>query len=208
MITALVLATLAVAQAERPPSPAPSPSPSPAADPFSWQRPLPAASPRPVSDSIDRVVERMEAERDDPCLLARSQNVPCFPARTDLNGPTASVREGLGIIGPMTKPTPGGAPTRDEMGPHRPMPGQSAVSVGFDPGCVGKSILKGLRGKNDTYYLYRLRDANGVRAALYDHRIDPANFQGEVELVAELRGECAAVNAYEAERRRLQPAPR
>jgi hypothetical protein len=149
----------------------------------------------------------MEAERNDPCRLAREQGVPCFPARTDLNGPTASVREGLGIIGPMTKPTPGGAPTRDELGPHRPMPGQSLADVSFDPGCVGKSILKGLRGTNDTYYLYRLRDVNGDRVALYDRRIDPAKFQGEVAFLGEFRGECAAVNAYESERRKLLPAP-
>ena len=204
MISVLVFAAIAiVAQAE--PSPSPSPSPSPA--PFAWQRPLPSPSPRPIADSIDTVVGRLEAERNDPCLLARSQNVPCFPARTDMNGPTASVREGLGIIGPMTKPTPGGAPTIDEMGPHRPMPAESAVSVGFDPGCVGKSILKGLRGKNDKYFLYRLRDANGVRVALYDHRIDAAKFQGEAEFIAEVRGECAAVNLYESERRKITPAP-
>ena len=122
MITVLVLASLAaVAQAE------PRPSPSPSPDLFAWQRPLPQSPPRPVSDSVDRVVERMEAERNDPCLLAKSQNVPCFPARTDLNGPTASVREGLGIIGPMTKPTPGGAP--NDCSRIRENPRQSVADV-------------------------------------------------------------------------------
>ena len=200
MIGAFVLASLALVQAE----PRPSPSPSPLL--VSGARPLPLASPRPISDSIDRVVARIEAERNDPCLGARNEGVPCFPAETTSEGPTASVRESLGLPGPPLKPTPDRPPTREEMEPYRPMPPKPAVSVTFDPGCVGKSILKGLRGKNDTYYLYRFRDTNGVRVALYDHRIDAKTFQGEVEFLGEFRGECAAVDAYEQERRKL-PVP-
>jgi hypothetical protein len=115
------------------------------------------------------------------------------------------VREGLGILGPAEKPSPDRPPTRDEMGPYRPTPPSPLVSVTFDPGCVGKSILKGLRGKNDTYYLYRLRDVNGARVVLYDHRLDATRFQGEVELLGEFKGECAALAAYERERRRTPP---
>jgi hypothetical protein len=71
---------------------------------------------------------------------------------------------------------------------------------------VGKSILKGLKGKNDTYYVYRIRDVHGERVALYDHRIDATRFQGDVALVGEFHGECAALAAYLKERNRL-PSP-
>ena len=182
MIGVVAAATLAVAQA----------APTPPA--------------RPIAESVERVIDRLEAERRDPCLGARREGVPCFPVETSREGPTASVREGLGIIGPADKPSPDRPPTRDEMGPYRPTPPSPAASVSFDPGCVGKSIWKGLRGKNDTYYLYRLRDVNGARVVLYDHRVDAARFQGEVELLGEFEGECAALAAYERERRRT-PEP-
>jgi hypothetical protein len=189
MIGTVAAAALAVVQA----SPAPSPSPRP------------AQSPRPIAESVERVIDRLEAERRDPCLGAREEGVPCFPVETSREGPTASVREGLGLPdGKAGKPGPDRPPTRDEMGPYRPMPPSPAVSVTFDPGCVGKSIWKGLRGKNDTYFLYRLRDVNGTRVVLYDHRIDAARFQGEAELLGEFKGECDALAAYERERRRGQ----
>ena len=187
MIGVVTAATLAMAQAA-------SPSPSPRVSP----------SPRPIADSVERVIDRMEAERKDPCLGAREEGVPCFPVETSREGPRASVREGLGLPDPAPgKEAPGRPPTRDELGPYReatsPPP---LVSVTFDPGCVGKSIWKGLRGKNDTYYLYRVRDVHGARVVLYDHRIDAARFQGEVELLGEFKGECEAIAAYERERRK------
>ena len=165
---------------------------------------MPSPSPRPVAESIDRVVARIEAEKNDPCLEARRQDVPCFPVRTDLTGPTASVREGLGILGPLEKQSPNRPPTVSEMGPYREnQTSPSLADVSFDPGCVGKMIWKGLRGKNDMYYLYRLRDTAGERVMLYDHRIDASKFQGEIAFLGEFRGECAAISAYERERRRI-----
>jgi hypothetical protein len=189
MIVVLGLALVAAIA----PSPSPSPSPSPAASP----------SPRTIRDSVEVVVERAEAERKDPCLKARREGVPCFPSETQMNGPTASVREGLGLPGPDKKPVPRSAPTVDEMTPYRPHVTPPAASVSFDPGCVGKSILKGLKGKNDTYYVYRIRDVHGERVALYDHRIDATKFQGDVALVGEFHGECAALAAYLKERNKL-----
>ena len=40
----------------------------------------------------------------------------------------------------------------------------------FDPTCVGKSVLKKLKGKNDAYYLYRVRDtpASASRSTTVD----------------------------------------
>jgi hypothetical protein len=200
-----MIAVLGLALALASPSPAPSPSSSPSPSPS----PAASAPPRSIRDSIDPVVDRLEAERKDPCLKARREGVPCFPSQTETRGPTASVREGLGLPDRSDKkPSPDRPPTVEEMGPYRPTPTKPAVSVTIDPGCVGKSILKGLRGKNDTYYLYRLRDVNGERVVLYDHRIDPLRFQGEVEFLGKFDGECDALAAYERERRRSpSPAP-
>ena len=104
------------------------------------------------------------------------------------------------------KPAPGGAPTVAEMGPYRPGP-ESTVAplVRFDPGCVGKSFLKSLKGKNDTYYLYRLRDRQGDRVEMTDHKLDVATFQGEIEFLGRFDGECDAVAAYRREQARLVP---
>ncbi len=195
MIGVVTAAALAMAQAASPPA-SPSPSPSPRVSP----------SPRPIADSVERVIGRLEAERKDPCLGAREEGVPCFPVETGREGPRASVREGLGLPDPASgREAPDRPPTRDELGPFRPTPPSPAVSVTFDPGCVGKSIWKGLRGKNDTYYLYRLRDVHGARVVLYDHRIDATKFQGEVAFLGEFHGECDALAAYERERRRATP---
>ncbi len=83
------------------------------------------------------------------------------------------------------------------MGPVIPL-------VKFDPGCVGKSVLKKLKGRNDTYYLYRLRDVHGVRVALYDRRVDATTFQGDLEFLGKFDGECDALAAYRREQLKLE----
>jgi hypothetical protein len=180
-----------------PPSPAPSPSPSPS------PTPSPAASPtgRPVSESVDRVVSRMEDAREDPCKSAAQEGKPCFPVSTAVRGEEYSVRKSLGAPDlEKSKPAPGGAPTVAEMGPYRP--GLEAIPLNafsFDPGCVGKRILKSLKGKNDTYYLYRIRDIHGERVALYDRKLEAETFQGELAFLGKFDGECDALAAYRRE---------
>ncbi|HEY8149018.1 MAG TPA: hypothetical protein VIK51_08940, partial [Vicinamibacteria bacterium] len=131
-----------------------------------------------MSDSVDRVVNRIEDAREDPCKKAGQEGKPCFPVTTTVRGVEYSVRKSLGLPDPeKSKPAPGGAPTVAEMGPYRPGSRAGALPlpiplVKFDPGCVAKGILKSLKGKNDTYYLYRVRDTHGERVALYDRRLD------------------------------------
>lgn len=154
------------------------------------------------------MIDRLEAERKDPCLKAARENVPCFPVKTEQKRFDASVRESLGLPDDTPlKPTPGGAPTVAETGPYRPHPSKPAVSVTFDPGCVGKSALKRLKGKNDTYYLYRLRDVHGERVVLFDHKLDAATVQGDVAFLGKFEGECEAQAAYRREQRRTLPSP-
>jgi hypothetical protein len=183
-----------------PPSPGASPSPSASPSP---------AVPRPVSDSVDRVVKKIEDEKKDPCLAAKEKGVPCFPVTTSIKGEEVSVRESLRTYDPRTdRHAPGGVPTVDDMKPYRP--GSKAVEVPlvkFDPGCVGKSALKRLKGKNDVYYLYRLRDTQGLRVAMYDRRLEASTFQGELEFLGRFDGECDARAAYFRELLKESPSP-
>ncbi len=150
--------------------------------------------PRPISDSIEKVVERLEKERADPCRKTVAEGKPCFPVSTSVRGPQASVRESLGVLPPGTVPRPG------PVAPVIPL-------LAFDPGCVGKSVLKKLKGKSDVYYLYRLRDIHGVRVGLYDRRVDATTFQGDLEFLGRFDGECNALAAYRQEQRKLEPRP-
>src|SRR5947209_7539003 len=52
--------------------------------------------PHPISDSIEKVVERLEKERADPCRKTVAEGKPCFPVSTIIRGPETSVRESLG----------------------------------------------------------------------------------------------------------------
>ena len=167
--------------------------------------PSPSPSPRPIADSVEKVVERLEAERKDPCLKAAREKVPCFPVKTEEKGFDASVRESLGLLGPAEKASPDRPPTREEMGPYRPGSTTPTVGVTIDPVCVGKSALKRLRGKNDVYYLYRVRDVHGERVVLYDHRLDASRFQGDIAFLGRFDGECEAEAAYRREQRRTLP---
>jgi hypothetical protein len=194
MATAVLAASLAHAQAP------PAEEPRPLAD-----DPTPAAgSSRPLSDSAARIVRNLEEDGKPRCGKI-SERVPCFPVSIFESRPewTVSVRDSLGDLGPTGKSSPNRPPTPEEMKAFRPGPTSLvAPVVTFDPGCVGKSVLKHLKGKNDTYYLYRVRDVHGERAALYDHRLEPASFQGALEFLGRWDGECRALAAYRREDRR------
>ena len=170
------------------------------------ETPAATPSPRPIAESIEKVIERLEAERKDPCLESARENIPCFPVKTEKKPFDASVRESLGILGPAAKPSPDRPPTREEMGRYRPGSTTPTVGVTVDPICIGKSALKHLKGRNDVYYLYRVRDVHGERVVLYDHRLDASRFQGDLAFLGGFDGECEAQAAYRREQRRTAPA--
>jgi hypothetical protein len=153
---------------------------------------------------VERVIERIEKERKDPCRAAVTDGRPCFPVETVIRGPEISVRQGLEeAVADPQKESPDRPPTASELAPYLSgYMGPMATLVKFDPGCVGKSVLKRLRGKNDVYFLYRLRDVKGRRVELYDHRLDPTHFQGEMEFLGEFTNECDALAAWNREVRR------
>src|SRR5687767_1581823 len=150
--------------------------------------PSPPPSPRPILDSVEKVIDRLEEEQKDPCLKAARENVPCFPVKAEKKGFDASVRESLGILGPAEKPSPDRPPSPKEMEEHRPMPAKPLISKTVDPVCIGKSAFKRLKGKNDTYYLYRVRDVHGERVVLFDHRLDASRFQGNIAFLGKFEG--------------------
>jgi hypothetical protein len=167
----------------------------------------PSPSPRPITDSVEKVVERLERERQEPCLKAARLNVPCFPVKAEKKAFDASVRESLGIPLPAGQQSPDRPPTREEMADHRPTPTKPLASVTIDPVCAAKAALKRLRGRNDVYYLYRVRDVHGERVVLYDHRLDASRFQGDIAFLGKFDGECEAQAAYRREQRRGTPSP-
>jgi hypothetical protein len=131
-----------------------------------------------------------------------SEGVPCFPVATAKRRPqwATSLRQSLGYRGLEESPSPSRPPTVAELQPYRPGPvGPIAIFVTFDPTCVVKSVFKRLKGKNDAYYLYRVRDTRGERIALYGQRPTAETFQGGLELLGEFNGECKAVAAYRHE---------
>ena len=173
--------------------------------------PLPAASPsptpRPIAETAEAVIDRLEAERKDPCLKAARENVPCFPVKTEQKRFDASVRQSLGLPDDAPgKPSANRPPTVEEMNPYRPHPSKPAVSVTIDPVCAAKSALKRLKGRNDSFYLYRLRDIHGERVVLFDHKLDATRVQGDVAFLGKFDGECEAQAAYRREQRRTPAA--
>jgi hypothetical protein len=177
---------LAIFLAQAPAAPADEPPPT------TPPRTLPS---RPLRDSVERVVGKIEEDRKAPCRKV-AEGVPCFSTSIEVSPPevTTSVRDSLRDLGPPD-------------GTHSSRP---ASGFSFDPGCVGKSVLKRLKGKNDIYYLYRVRDVQGEHVALYDHRLEAATFQGAVEFLGKFDGECDALAAYRREDRKTgtpQPLP-
>jgi hypothetical protein len=172
------------------------PSPTP---PVTEAPPL-VGDPRPISASVEPAVEKAEAARRDPCKGVAVKGVPCFAATAEKQGRVYSVRES--ILGLGAEDLKGG-PAPDPFGPSR-NGGAGAprvTGVTFDPGCVAKSFVKKVKGRNDVYYVYLLHSPDGDRVEMRDSRIDPATFQGNVELLGRYDGECEALAAFRAAQR-------
>jgi len=170
----------------------------------------PSRPSRPISDSAARIVEQfgydggLGADAKAGCE-GISEGVPCFPVSTVKRRPqwATSLRQSLGNLGLEESPSPSRPPTLAELQPYRPGPVGTLIVLGsFDPTCVGKSVLKRLRGKNDAYYLYRVGGPRGEHVALYDHRLTAEAFPGRLEFLGRFKGECKALAAYRHEDRK------
>jgi hypothetical protein len=158
-------------------------------------------APRPVSGSVEPVLDKLEEEERERCRKALEQGIPCFPVDVEPRPPDASVRELFGGWRPEKVPDD---PQPDEWKENRPLPAPFIKLFSFDPGCAAKSVLRSLKGRNNTFYLYRMRDKHGVRAALSDRKVDAETFQGDLEFLGKFDGECDAIAAYRKEDRRLR----
>ncbi len=163
---------------------------------------------RPLLQAIDPAVEKWWNENREPCQKPIKLGVPCFPVEIHAEGPTVSVRDSLWDLLPNGKPSEHRPPTAQEMQSVRPGP-RSLVAplVSFDPVCAAKHALKTVNGKNDTYYLYRLRDASGEHVVLRDQKLDAKAYQGSAQFLGQFAGECAAIAAFRHEERRATIEP-
>lgn len=177
--------------------PGPQPSPSPRASPAPSAAPAPDPY-RSIAGSVDRVVQRY-LEEHEPCLRERDKDkVPCFPVLVEQTREESvaesfrryrtDVRTGSGSPYPTT--------------PH----GTPIMGISIDP-CTLKGLLKGLGGGNNTYFLYRVFDANGEGAILREARIQPGTHGAfatyQYELVKEIKGQCEALAAWRALNREI-----
>ncbi len=161
-------------------------------------------APRPILSAIDPAVEKWWRESREPCNKPINQGVPCFPVEVHAEGPTVSVRESLWNLGSGRKPAERRPPTVEEMAPMRPGPKSTVAGIGvaLDPVCAAKAAWKAAKGRNDTYFLYRLRDAKGEHVVMRDKKLDATTYQGAAEFLGEFHGECEAIAAFRHEDRR------
>lgn len=181
-------------------------------DAASSSRPVRAARRRPIRDSIDRVLDRVVAAHLKPCDVAQQQGVPCFPVSVEQEGPRFSVAEALRRYRGTGSPAPGVPTVAEIQGQMSGAPRSASGSVGFDPVCTVKNLVRKVSGKTTTYHLYRTWDARGERPLLTDRELDAkaytANPDFHYEYLGKFDGECAAVAAWrKALRKATEPAP-
>jgi hypothetical protein len=154
--------------------------------------------PRPIRESVDRVVARFIQEHS-PCGPAGGDEIPCFPVLVELEAPEYSVKDSLRRLEPDNRPMPG-PPTPAELNRFSANPLPVSATVGLDPICKTRQLVRRLLGKGRTYYVYRVWDHTGERAVLRDRPLDPAEFAGAPEFRYEPLGrfgdECEAIKAY------------
>jgi hypothetical protein len=151
----------------------------------------------------------MQRERSEACRRAAEMGVPCFPVSAEVvREPEYSVAESLKNLRFDGSPAASRPPTHRELLASQPGAILSSAGGG-DPVCAAKAIVKGVKGRGDVYYLFRVTDRTGVRPILTDRPLDPAVFKGvaelRYELVEKIKGECKAIAAYRrAERESLR----
>jgi hypothetical protein len=171
-----------------------------------------AASPRPpgpIRRSIDRQVDAVVRAHLQPCEAARRQGISCFPVSIEQEGPRLSVKEALRAYRPDGRPAPG-VPTNAEL--QRQMSGAPRSASGgasIDPGCTAKSLVRRIKGRPDTFYLYRTWNGGTQQPLLTDHKLDPNAYSSlpsfRYEFLGEFKGECEAVAAWRAALRAQTP---
>jgi len=154
--------------------------------------------PRPIGESVDRAVAKAIQEHS-PCGPAGEEGVPCFPVLIELPAPEYSVEDDLRNLELDDRPMPG-PPTPAEINRYGANPRSASATIGLDPICKTKQLVRKILGKGRTYYVYRVWDHTGERAVLRERPLDPAQFAGAPQFHYESLGrfgdECEALKAY------------
>jgi hypothetical protein len=166
----------------------------------------------PIRDSLDRIIDEVVASHLEPCSQATRKGVPCFPVSVEQQGPHYSVAEAFRNYRPTGKPAPSVPTVADTQSHLSGAPLSASGGIPFNPGCTTKNLWKKIRGRNNTYHLYRTWDAQGERPLLTDHLLDPEDFAGKIEFhyeyLGQFDGECEAVAAWrKALREAVEPKP-
>ena len=164
-----------------------------------------------MPEELRYVNEQMDRKKLRNALAeaARRQGISCFPVSIEQEGPRLSVKEALRSYRPDGRPAPG-VPTNAEL--QRQMSGAPRSASGgasIDPGCTAKSLLRSIKGRPDTFYLYRTWNGSTEQPLLTDHKLDPNAYSSlpsfRYEFLGEFKGECEAVAAWRAALRAQTP---
>jgi len=232
LVLVLALALTASARATEPPAPvrgSTAPAPAPPAEASSppeaatepsapeGAHPRPASAPQsstptttprasdapnasPFAESIEKATERSSQESQDPCALAEKRGVPCFPSNAEKDDDEVSVAESLKKWKEDASGYEGGNTTIRS-------PAGTPLS-GFDPVHAVEGLVRILSGKNTTFFLYRVWDRSGERAVLRDDEtppvLDPTDRKAGYALVRKVRGQPAAIKAFDVLNRQLR----
>jgi hypothetical protein len=171
----------------------------------------PPRPPGPIRRSIERQVDAVVRAHLRPCEAARRQGISCFPVSIEQEGPRLSVKEALRAYRPDGRPAPG-VPTNAEL--QRQMSGaarSASGGVSVDPACTAKSLVRRIRGRPDTFYLYRTWNGGTEQPLLTDHKLDPNAYSSlpsfRYEFLGEFKGECEAIAAWRAAMRAQASPP-
>jgi hypothetical protein len=158
---------------------------------------LRAGRPGPIARSVDPAVDELIRAHFSTC--GKDAGVPCFPVTVERKW-QYSVADSLHHLEFDSSPSPSRPPTTAEMGEARPGPLSASGSVGFDPVCKGRQLLKAVTGKGRTYYLYRVWDADGEEPILRDRPLDADDFgrapRFHYVALGQFNDECEALAAW------------
>lgn len=153
-----------------------------------------AAEDRPIAASVDVAVDRTLQRRGADCPAPGPDQKPCFPASVEVPAKRFSVIDSLNRWNPAEGPA-------ENSGALRPGsdPGTATAGASFDPVCAVRALKKLLKGRNDTYYLYRVWTPSGETAVLRDRPLGSSAYTRSLlgyELIDEIHGECSALKAW------------
>ncbi len=177
---------------------------------------LPAAVPsptpeQPLTDSVDRIVKKVEEEREAACKKAKEQGVPCFPVTVEKSA-RQTLEEAIARLKQDQEPYKGGVgPSPLDLNRPRQV-NHELYGASFDPVCAVKNLAQSFKGEDRTYYIYRIHDRQGDRVEMRVRPLDPQDYVRvvpfEMELLGEHKDVCKALAVHNQALRELRDQER